>query len=72
MNRKTEAQLRKDALTYVARAAIRARHKIAADRELNAVLPDLLDAFDDALALGILPGKVNLSALVAGVLDEPK
>lgn len=66
--RKTEEQLRKAELIKVARAALTVKHRIALDRELNAVLPDLEDAFDDACQKGQLPGEVNLKALVAKVL----
>jgi hypothetical protein len=70
MIRKTEEQLRKQALIKTARAALTVKYRNQLDRELNAVLPDLEDAFDDAVAKGIRPGDVDLKALVAGVLDE--
>lgn len=71
MIKKTEAQQRKAELVKVARAAIRLKHTLLADRELNEVLPDLEDAFDQAIQQGVLVGEVNLKALVAEVIDEP-
>lgn len=67
--RKDEAQLAKANMVKVARTAIRLKHTIIADAELNQVLPDLEDAFDKAVAGGRLPGDVNVKALVAEVLS---
>lgn len=68
MIRKTEEQLRKAELIKVARAALTVKYRLELDRELNDVLPDLEDAFDRALQAGVLPGEVNLKALVSKVL----
>ena len=41
-------------VTKAARSLIRLKHSLAADEEINAVLPDTLEEFDDALARGEL------------------
>jgi hypothetical protein len=41
-------------ITKAARTLIRLKHSLAADEELNEVLPDTLAKFDDALARGEL------------------
>lgn len=67
--RKTEEELRKAELIKLARTVIRAKHSVAADRELNDVLPDLEDAFDAQIQAGVLPGRVDLQALAAAVIQ---
>lgn len=68
--RKTEEELRLAELIKVARAAIRTKHSVLGDRELNQVLPDLEDAFYREIQAGVLPGEVNLKALAAEVLPD--
>jgi hypothetical protein len=63
--RKTEEQLRKAEIVKVARAALTVKYRLQLDRELNQVLPDLEDAFDRQVQAGLLPGEVNVKALVA-------
>ncbi len=70
--RKTEEQLRKAAIIKVARAALTVRYRVALDRELNDVLPDLEDEFDRRVQAGELPGEINLKALVEEGLREPE
>ena len=50
-------------ITKAARTLIRLKHSLAADEEINDVLPDTLDEFDDALARG------ELKELKAGLND---
>lgn len=38
------------------RALVRLKHSLAADTEINTVLPDTLEEFDEALARGELKG----------------
>ena len=49
------------------RTIIRLKHSLAADEEINAVLPDTLAEFDEALARGELK---ELRATLNDVLDE--
>jgi hypothetical protein len=49
------------------RVLIRLKHSLAADEEINAVLPDTLEEFDDALARGELR---ELKASLNDVLDR--
>jgi len=41
-------------ITKATRARIRPKHSLAADQEINSVLPDTLDQFEAALARGDL------------------
>lgn len=54
MRKKSPAEMEKAKLTKTARSLIRLKHSLAADEELNAVLPDTLAEFDEALARGEL------------------
>jgi hypothetical protein len=50
-----------------ARTIIRLKHSLAADEEINAVLPDTLDEFESALARGELTElKTSLSEVLGG------
>ncbi len=55
MTPKDEIELRKRALFKAARSAIRLRHSLEADAELNELLPVLERQFDSAVSRGILP-----------------
>lgn len=52
MKKKTPAELRRAKITKAQRTLIRLKHSLAADEEINAVLPDTLEEFDEALARG--------------------
>lgn len=54
MFRKSEAELERAAITKATRTLVRLKHSLAADREINSVLPDRLDEFDAALQRGEL------------------
>jgi hypothetical protein len=54
MERKTEQELERARVAKVARALVRLKHSLAADEELNSLLPDTLEAFDRSLAQGEL------------------
>lgn len=58
MKKQTPAELKRAQVTKATRALIRLRHSLAADVEINAVLPDTLEEFDRALARGELKGLV--------------
>jgi hypothetical protein len=55
MTPKDDIELRKRALFKAARSAIRLRHSLEADAELNELLPQLERAFDSAVSRGTLP-----------------
>lgn len=52
MKRKTDEELRRAAVAKTTRTLVRLKHSLAADEELNAILPDTLEEFDAALAAG--------------------
>lgn len=55
MTPKDDIELRKRALFKAARSAVRLRHSLEADAELNDLLPRLERAFDKRVARGNLP-----------------
>ena len=57
---KDDIELRRAALLKVARSAIRVKHAVAADAELNEVLPKLQRAFDQAVQNGRLLSVADL------------
>jgi hypothetical protein len=52
LKKKTPAELKRAQIAKAQRTLIRLKHSLAADEEINAVLPDTLDEFDEALARG--------------------
>lgn len=54
MNRKSPIEMEKDRVTKITRAIVRLKHSLAADEELNEILPDRLNEFDDSLQSGEL------------------
>jgi hypothetical protein len=69
MTPKDDIELRKRALFKAARSAVRLRHSLEADAELNEVLPRLERAFDSAVSRGTLPD-VALMLREARVLHD--
>jgi len=65
---KDDITLRKAAAMKTARSIIRLKHSLAADEELNRVLPEIELAFDLAVNSGILPEVSEV--LTALVLDD--
>lgn len=63
MKRKTPAELERAKVAKATRALVRLKHSLAADEELNSVLPNTLEEFDEALARG------ELKALEADLND---
>lgn len=54
LRRKSEAEMERARVIKVQRTLIRLKHSLAADEELNEVLPDTLSEFDKAIAGGQL------------------
>lgn len=54
MVRRTEAEMERHRIKKTAQTLIRLKHSLAADEEINRVLPDTLEQFDEALANGEL------------------
>lgn len=65
MSKKSPIEMERFKIAKVTRALIRLKHSVAADEELNDILPDRLDQFDDAVSRGQL-----LGLEVGGLLDE--
>lgn len=55
MDQKDDIALRRAALMKAARSAVRLRHSIAADEELNTILPELERTFNAAVQRGLVP-----------------
>jgi hypothetical protein len=68
--RKTPQELERQELAKAARSMIRLKYAIAADEEINEVLFDILDRFDEAMAAG-LPFEFKLSELTDHVQRLP-
>ena len=64
MRKKSEIEMERSKITKAARTLIRLKHSLAADEELNSVLPDTLAEFDEAVAKG------ELKKLRSGLLDQ--
>lgn len=63
MRKKTPAEMERAKVTKTARTLIRLKHSLKADEEINSILPDTLEEFDEALARG------ELKELKAGIDD---
>lgn len=63
MKKKTDIEMERARVAKITRAAIRLKHSLRADEELNNVLPDTLADFDAALQSG------ELKRLYAGLSD---
>ena len=62
MRQRTEIEMEAFLLLTVTRAAIRMKHKLAAERELNTVLPAVEAAFNRAVHEGALPDAITAPA----------
>ena len=60
MAHKDAVELRKAALLKIARTLIRVKHAVAADEELNEVLPKLEKQFNAAVSSGLLPSVADI------------
>jgi len=61
-----EAQLRRREMVKLLRVAVRAKHSVMADRELNDLLPAAEKAFDKALQRGTLKA-IDVESIVTRV-----
>lgn len=68
--KKLPSEMRKAAIVKATRAAIRTKHSIAADYELNERLPEVEAAFDSALQRGELPENIDLDVLAKEVVNR--
>lgn len=50
--RLTDIELRRQAIQKIMRSQIRLKHSLAADEELNMLLPDTLEEFDSSIGKG--------------------
>lgn len=67
MQRKTEVEMNRASLAKTARALVRLRHSLAADEEINDLLPGTLQEFDDAVAQGELKSvRARLDEIIGG------
>jgi hypothetical protein len=65
--RLTIAELERAGIAKTTRTLVRLKHSLAADEELNTLLPATLDDFDEALAAGELKGiKARLDDVLKG------
>ncbi len=62
MPQKDDIEVRKTALLKAARSLVRLRHSLAADAELNEVLPRVAREFDRSVQDGTLPQVAQLLA----------
>ena len=66
MRKKTDVEMERQKVTKATRTLIRLKHSLAADEEINNILPDTLDEFDDAIANGkLLELKADLAEAFA-------
>ncbi len=65
--KKTPEEMERAKIEKAARTLIRLKHSLKADEELNEVLPDALEQFDNALVQGELK---QLRAGLADILED--
>jgi hypothetical protein len=67
LRKKKPAEMEKAKIMKATRTLIRLKHSLAADEEINAVLPDTLEEFDAAHARGELKElKAGLDDVIGG------
>lgn len=67
MRRKSEVEMKRAGVAKTARTLVRLKHSLAADQELNDLLPETLEEFDKAVGRGELTG--NVRDTIANVLE---
>ena len=72
MIQKTDIEQAKANLAKTVRAAIRLRHSLAADAEINERLPEAELAFDRSVQQGELPDDKTLLAIVKETVDAER
>lgn len=71
MKKKKPAEMQRLKITKTARTLIRLKHSLAADEEINAVLPATLQEFDAAVGRGnLLPLQASLDEVLGGPVDD--
>lgn len=70
MEEKSEVEMRRQELVDAIRTFVRLKHRRAANREMNEVLPKAVQAFDVAILKGQLPERVDIAAIVKRVVSE--
>jgi hypothetical protein len=70
LRKKTKAEMQRARVAKVTRTIVRLKHSLAADEELNSVLPDTLAEFDEAVAAGELMELRGFLGPVLGMNDE--
>ena len=63
---KTDIEVERAKMLKAIRAAVRLKHALAADEELNRVLPEAEAAFDKAVKRGELPDAPTLMEVLRG------
>lgn len=67
MRKKKPEEMQRARVVKTARALIRLKHSLAADEEINSVLPDTLEEFDKALSHRELKGlRASLDDVLGG------
>jgi hypothetical protein len=69
MSHRDDVAMRRAALLKAARSMIRLRHSLAADAELNDVLPRVEAEFDKAVQMGTLP---EVAGLLSKFVSDPR
>ncbi len=54
MHKKSKAEMERAKITKATKMLVRLKHSLAADEEINDVLPDRLEDFDAALQVGVI------------------
>lgn len=68
MRKKTEIEMQRAKVAKVTRTLVRLKHSLAADQEINDVLPDTLSEFNAAVESGqLLELTTNLSDEIGAV-----
>lgn len=66
MHQKTQIEQARATFVKTLRTAIRLKHSIEADREINEILPGKVKAFEKLVRQGQLPSPIDIKKLVNG------
>lgn len=66
MNKKSPAEMEEFKITKTIRTVVRLKHSLAADEEINDVLPDTINSFREGLQRGEL---LQLEGVIEGIID---
>jgi len=67
MNQKTKIEQARADFIKTVRTAVRLKHSLHADAELNELLPEKMKMFEKLIQKGILPSPIDIKALTAGL-----